>query len=302
MAEKSIESEEKKKTSHAGYVFIIFVLLVALGVLGFVYWQHQQDWNDTYSQMEQERDSLSVKLNGMLVAYDTMRTSNDSLKLQLDGEKTKIQDLLTQMRTKERLYYADMRKYEDEANTLRAIMRDYLRQIDSLNTLSQHLLAENKAVKKDLRTTRQEKQQLEKEKQELSSQVSKGAIIKVRDVEGQGLNARERDTKYARRTHKLKVCFTLNENAIAKPGLRFVYVSITDPNKKLLGNTDGETFKLTTGENTAFSAKREVDYQNQDLDMCVFYDTSNMHLIKGAYSINVYIDGTLSGTGQMVLK
>ncbi len=55
-------------------------------------------------------------------------------------------------------------------------------------------------------------------------------------------------------------------------------------------------------ETMGYSAKREVDYQNADLETCIFFDVKENKLTKGAYTIEVYIDGSLSGTGQFLLK
>jgi hypothetical protein len=296
-----METTEKKSTN-SGYKFIIFVLLIALGGLAYWYVRESTQWEEVNRQIEVERDSISLRLSDMLQSYDNMKTSNDALLLELEGEKAKIKGLLDKMRAKEKLHFADIRNYEKEANTLRSIMRNYLVQIDSLNTLSQKLLAENRVVKQDLQSTREQNQKLVEEKKQLSSQVEKGAVVKVRDVMAEGLNSRDKDTKYASRTRKIKSCFTINENAIAVAGTRFVYLCITDPSKKLLAQADGETFESRDGENIAFSAKREVDYQNQDLETCIYYDTQKAKLTKGVYSMEVYIDGNLSGSGQMSLR
>jgi hypothetical protein len=296
-----METTEKKSTN-SGYKFIIFVLLIALGGLVFWYVREAAQWEDTNRQIEVERDSISLRLDDMLQSYDNMKTSNDALQVELEGEKAKIKGLLDKMRSKETLHFADIRNYEKEANTLRSIMRHYIHQIDSLNTLSQKLLAENRVVKQNLQTTREQNQKLEEEKKQLSSQVEKGAVIKVRDVMAEGLNSRDKDTKYASRTRKLKACFTINENVMTTAGTRFVYLCISDPSKKILSNADGETFESRDGERIAFAAKREVDYQNQDLETCIYYDTQKAKMAKGAYSIEIYIDGYLSGSGQMSLK
>jgi len=180
-------------------------------------------------------------------------------------------------------------------------MRSYIHQIDSLNTLSQQLIAENMEVKKNLQTSRDENKKLAEEKDNLSSQVEKGSMLKVRGVAAEGLNARDKSTRSASSTKKVKVCFTINENSITKPGVRFAYLRIAAPDKSMLVNAEGKSFETRT-EWLLYAAKREVDYQNADLETCIYYDAKDIKLSKGVYRVEVYIDGNLSGTGELLLK
>ena len=49
-----------------------------------------------------------------------------------------------------------------------------------------------------------------------------------------------------------------------------------------------------------YSVMRDVDYNGQDLEVCVFYKDNE--LISGTYNIEVYLDGGVVGTTQLVLK
>jgi len=55
------------------------------------------------------------------------------------------------------------------------------------------------------------------------------------------------------------------------------------------------------GEKVVFSAKREIDYQNKDIDLCIFYDNKG-DLVSGSYDVNVFMDGMLIGTTQFSIK
>jgi predicted nucleic acid-binding Zn-ribbon protein len=290
-----------QKHAHSGYKFIIVVLMLLLAGLAVWYAREAHQWNNVNKEMTAVRDSLSQKLGDMLWEYETMKTDNANIKQELETEKEKIQMLLQKMHTTERVHYAEISKYEREANTLRDIMRSYIRQIDSLNTLSQKLIAENREVKQDLQTSRKENQKLTEEKENLSSQIEKGSVLKVRNVAAEGLNSRDKNTNSASRTKKIKACFTINENTITKPGVREAYLRVTTPDKSLLANHDNGSF-TANAETLVYSAKREVDYQNADLETCIYYDTKDAKLLKGAYTVEVYIDGNLSGKGDFLLK
>lgn len=294
--------QKEKKSSHAGYKLIILVLVIALFGVTFWYIRESRELEEVNMQLSDERNNISEKLGNMLLEYEDLRTNNDAIKQALEAEKTKVMALQQKVLSADRLRISEIRKYEKETNTLRDIMRSYIHQIDSLNTLSQKLLAENKKVKQNLQSSQEENIKLSREKETLSSQIEKGSMLKVRNVEAVGLNSRDKDTYSASRSKKLKACFTINENAIAKAGSRFVYLRIISPGDLLLTNSDSEGTIEVQGEALPYSAKREVDYRNEDLETCVFFDAKNMKLAKGAYTVEVYIDGNLSGSRQLLLK
>ncbi|MDR3188121.1 MAG: DNA replication initiation control protein YabA [Prevotellaceae bacterium] len=299
---ETMEKMEKKKSSHGGYKLAILLLLVALAGVTFWYVRESRELEDLNQQLSDERDNISEKLGNMLLEYEDLKTTNSVIEQELATEKAKIQTLLQKVVSTERLRYAELQKFEKEANTLRDIMRSYIRQIDSLNTLSQQLLAENMEVKQNLQSSQEENMKLSKENENLSSQVEKGSVLKVRGVEAGGLNSRDKDTYSASRSKKLKACFTINENTIATAGIRLVYLRIVAPDGSVLAGSDAED-ALEVGEQPlAYSAKREVDYQNQDLETCIFFDAKDMKLAKGAYMAEIYIDGNLSGTREFLMK
>lgn len=296
--------QKEKKSSYAGYKLVILMLVVALAGLTLWYMREARELEEVTLQLSDERDNISEKLGDMLLEYEDLKTNNNAIKLELEAEKTKIQLLQKKLLSNTKLHYAEIRKYEKEANTLRDIMRSYIHQIDSLNTLSQKLLAENREVRKDLQSSREENVKLSREKESLSSQVEKGAMLKVRNIEAAGLNSRDKETYSAARSKKLKACFTINENAIATAGNRFVYIRIISPNESLLTGSDSNSEEKleVQGNELPYSARREVDYRNVDLETCIFFDAKSTKLAKGAYTVEVYIDGNLSGSSQFLMK
>ena len=50
-----------------------------------------------------------------------------------------------------------------------------------------------------------------------------------------------------------------------------------------------------------YSERREVEYLNEDVDMCIYWD-NNGDLIKGEYTIDVFAEGHQIGSGKTLLK
>ncbi|GHT15242.1 hypothetical protein AGMMS4956_14770 [Bacteroidia bacterium] len=289
---------KKKSTT---YWIVIVLLALLLGGLIVVYVQQRNRFDAIQMQFVAERDSLTAHLRNMQVEYENMRIDNEEIAEELELEKKKIRVLIQKMHTAEQINYNKIRNYEKETNTLRAIMRNYIHQIDSLNTLSQKLLAENKEVKQSLHETRQQNEVLAAEKKVLSQQVEIGSRLIIRNLEGEGLNSRDKSTKQASRTKKIKTCFTINANSIAQAGARFVYVSIVDGNQKVLTKSINQTVEIE-GKEVLYSARREIDFTGEEVETCVYFDAGDDKLLKGKYEIQVFMDGYNAGMVEFLLK
>ena len=179
-------------------------------------------------------------------------------------------------------------------------MRDMVKEIDSLNTVNQQLIAENIKVKQEFTVSQRKVESLSQRTEELSTTVAKGSVVRARDVATEALSRRGRDVSRARNVDKLKTCFIISENTIAKAGKREVYLRILGPDGFILAKSNSDLFDFE-GNKVVFSAKREVDYQNEDVEMCIFYD-NNGELIPGTYETSLYMDGHMIGVGEFKLK
>lgn len=295
-----MEDQSKIKSTSKVMLWVIVGLVLVVVVLGVMYINQINSSNTIQSQLSQEKDSIQSNLQKMASEYKLLKTDNDTINDHLQSERARVEGLLGEIRRVKSVNYEQIKQYQAELGTLRAIMRSYITQIDSLNTLNQALIAENIEVKKSYTTEKVKNQQLSQQNESLSSQVVKGSQVKARGVNALPINARGKEMNRASRVEKVKVCFTLVENSIAKAGIKVVYLRITSPDGFLLAKSEADVFNAG-GENLVYSAKREVDYQNQDVDMCIFYDTRG-ELKPGSYVASIFLEGQQIGTTQFILK
>ncbi|HUW06613.1 MAG TPA: hypothetical protein VMW01_10145 [Williamwhitmania sp.] len=300
MEEQNLQTAQPSQKSSIGYLVIIAALVVICGLLFWKYSAEKKQSEVIQYQLNEEKDSIESNLNNLYSDYKNLESNNDSINNQLAVERGKIQGLLAQMKQEKAINYQKIKDYQKELGTLRSIMKSYIQQIDSLNTMNQALIAENVKVKEESGMTKMANQELSQKNEELSSKVQKGSIIKARDIAATLINKRGKTVTRARRIDKIKVCFTLVENDIAQAGLRDVYVRITGPDKYVLAKSETDLFDYQ-GQKIVFSAKREIDYQNKDVDLCIFYD-NNGDLVSGSYDVNIFTDGMQIGTTQFMIK
>lgn len=295
-----MENSAKSSKAVPVLTFVVVLLLIILAGLTYVYYQQKQNAKETETQLLAEKDSISQNLLNLMTDYKELETDNDSLNQKLQREQQQAKKLYDELQSVKRVSYAKIKEYQKELGTLRSIMKNMLHEIDSLNSLNKQLIAENIKVKEEATTAKQTVKELEQKTEELNTQVAKGSIVKAREIVAMGVSRRGNEVTRARRVEKIRACFTLNENAIAKSGNRNVYMRIVGPDDFVLAKSETDVFDFE-GQKIVFSANREVDYQNKDIEMCIYYD-NNGELLKGTYKVTLYMDGYMIGYSEFTLK
>lgn len=292
------QRQPEKKPSTA---LIVLVVLLALAViiLGYKYFTKSNQLGQTTEEkaiLEDVKSDLEKQLRDMIVEYDSLKTTNDSVNGLLVNEQDKIKNLLRMQATDAE----KIRKYQGELETLRKVMRSYIVQIDSLNTRNQELTAENIQVKEKLTTAETQNVELTKEKEILNTQVQLAKVLSAKNIVVQPLNKSDKSNTKVNKVAKIKVCFTVRENSVAESGTKDIFLRVIRPDEVVLPSGNGETFEFN-GEQVIFSAKRQLEYENKDIDMCIFWD-KNADLIAGNYTAILYAENYEIGSATFTLK
>ncbi|MFI3265563.1 MAG: hypothetical protein R3Y15_00235 [Rikenellaceae bacterium] len=274
-------------------VAVLAIVLVAITVVYF------SQVKQIRSEFAIERDTLTNQINNLLIDYDNLTTENDSISRNLLTEREKADSLLTQLKNERSLSYSKMQRYEKELGTLRTVMRNYVHQIDSLNQLNQKLSQENVTIRKQVSTERLRADKAEELTQELNNKLKIGSVVRARDIELVALTSRDKEVDRASRAARLRADFVLSSNDLTEPGAREVYVRITAPDGFVLANSSGAMLDFE-GSMITYTANREVDYQNKDLSVSIFY--TGAEFSAGKYKINIYMDGRMIGENEFALK
>src|SRR5665648_406633 len=124
-------SPQKQGTKKSAPVSMIATTIIMAGALLFLvimYFDKKNKMVEMETLLTYEKDSLANELRLMAVAYDTLKTNNDSLNAGLEKEKNRIVQLLSIHASNIQL----IKKYKSEITTMREIMKSYIVQIDSL--------------------------------------------------------------------------------------------------------------------------------------------------------------------------
>ena len=96
----------------------------------------------------------------------------------------------------------------------------------------------------------------------------------------------------------IKTCFSIIENKLAQGTKKSI--RILDSEGTLLNAPTPLTIINQQKEELKMSSKRTINYQNQDTDLCIFYEIENS-IPAGNYSVEVYA-GFLIGETSIALR
>lgn len=283
------------RKSLRGYKIVICILAVILAALSVLYYNINRQQQRDYEMLAIERDSIQSDLGHLIDEYDNLRYQNDTITASLE----RANEMMEQLKRERRLNYAKIKEYEKEVGTLRSVMKTYLRQIDSLNSLNTKLIAENVSYRKEISSANLRAEMAEEKATELDNKIKQGSILRARDIALVPLNKNGKPVTRVKTAVTLRTDFTLAANDLTDAGHREIYVRIISPDGYVLSTEATPVFRYEGGT-LNYSASREVDYQNEDVDVSIFYNGSGF--TAGTYKIELYTDGYLVGSASLALR
>ncbi|MBQ9194357.1 MAG: hypothetical protein IJ753_06500 [Bacteroidales bacterium] len=295
-----IEREERERKEKKGPRTIMTVLAIVAGVLALVLGYLLYQRNTLVKELEVEKADLAQQMVQLQSDFSNLSSDYEMINHQLDTSREQVAMLIDKLSKTEATNRAKIRQYEKELGTLRAIMKGYIVQIDSLNTLNKKLTADAAAARREAAESRRVSEELTQQVENLSEQVNAGKVLKARAI---ALNAHYSNDKVGDRHSRVRYMvanLTLLENNIADKGPVRIYARVKDPEGVLLLN--GESVEFTVnGLTLQATASREVDYEGQEVDMSIYINDTG-EFVKGIYTLEVYSDKSLLGRAECLLR
>lgn len=297
MERRERESQFAREKKLKRTMWILVVVAVALvAVLGYVWSQK----SSLISELEDEKRDLTEQMESLQNDYATLSSDYDSINSQLDTSRAEVADLLERIKKTNATNRAKMRQYEKELGTLRSIMRNYIVQIDSLNTLNHKLTAEAAAARREAAASKAESAQLSQQVENLTGQVAAGSVIKARGLHIAAYNSSDKVTDRSSRTVRLLTSLSLVENDLAPKGPVRVFIRVKDPDGIILTNSNRSSFTFN-GETMVASASRRVDYEGSEVDLSIYLNDIPEYR-KGVYTVEAYTEQSFLGKSELMLR
>lgn len=291
--ESQLAREKKLKRT----MWILIVVAVALVAVLVYVWSQK---SSLISELEDEKRDLTEQMESLQNDYATLSSDYDNINSQLDTSRAEVADLLERIKKTNATNRAKMRQYEKELGTLRSIMRNYIVQIDSLNSLNHKLTAEAAAARREAAASKAESAQLSQQVENLAGQVAAGSVIKARGLHIAAYNSSDKVTDRSSRTVRLLTSLSLVENDLAPKGPVRVFIRVKDPDGIILTNSNRSSFTFN-GETMVASASRRVDYEGSEVDLSIYLNDIPEYR-KGVYTVEAYTEQSFLGKSELMLR
>lgn len=303
------DEKEKSRKRGGAILWSIISLLVISNVLTIWLWKTTKNEVITErvvtEQVMVERDNVTNDLLLLQKDYETIQAKDAAMQLEIDAKKERIAELIQEAAKHKGDAYV-IAQLKKETETLRAIMKGFVRTIDSLNTLNINLVAEKKTVLKQLGVEKDKQTTLIKEKDELKSTIAKGSVLTCFNISAKAVSykrggKKESETTKARKAEKIKVSFSLGENKIAKAGEKTVYIRIMTPDGKEMAKNYDDNYKFTFDKSSGyFAGKETLNYANVEISGVTYCEGMD-EFVPGNYIIEVSCDGVVIGSTSLKL-
>ena len=276
-------------------IIIIVLLIIIIGGVSFFAFRQVQENKEMTELFALEKEEMENEYTTFATQYDELQVqiNNDSLRQKLESEKLKTQRLLEELRQVKTSNAAEITRLKKELKTVRAVMRTYVIQIDSLNRLNEALTTENKEVKKKYSEATRQINTLATEKKNLNEKVTLAAQLDATNFIIEPKNKKGKVINKVKNVKKIAVTFTIVKNITAKTGERTLYIRLTNPNNEVLSKSDSDTFTYENRQ-LGYSIKKYIEYTGEEQTVTVYWDVEEF-LPAGTDQAYVFADGTMIG-------
>lgn len=288
--------EKNKKL--VGAVIILIIIVAGVSFLAVNEYRKNKEMTEVFAVEKQEMEN---EYSTFAAQYDELQIqiNNDSLREKLESEKLKTQRLLEELRQVKTTNAAEILRLKKELKTVRAVLRTYVIQIDSLNRLNAALMEENREVKSKYSAATAQISTLAEEKKSLNEKVTLASQLDATNISVLPMNKRGRKARKVKDVKKIAISFTIVKNITAKTGNKTLYVRIAKPDNEILskGNT---TFAYEDKEIT-YSIKKYIEYTGEEQSVTVYWNVEEF-LPSGTYNVYIFADGNMIGQNSFTLK
>lgn len=283
-------------------IVILFLVLLIGGLCYYIFHQNTQ-MDELVEMMEIEKSELQEEYENLAIEFDGyshMDIQNDSLQELLGREQQRVQDLLEELRITKVTNARRIAELKKELATVRAVMRDYIRQVDSLNATNARLTEENIQVREENKQVRDKNTQLATLNTQLSETVTRAAMLELTECTCIMLNKNDRKTRIVSTAEKLQFDYTIDKNITCTPGMKDLYVRVIDPKGAIL-NTDSTKVFAFENLDIPYSITQQIEYSGE-LYKGVAYLPLQSEIERGFYTIDFFCDGNLIGSFPLQIR
>lgn len=285
-------------------IIVLSVISVIFLITGGYLWialRNSEAYNvEIQELMALEKEEMLNDLTSAQIQYDELmvRINNDSLRIKLEREQVRTQQLLEELEHIKSTSATEITRLKKELKTVRAVLKNYVIQIDSLNRENETLKKENATVRNKYKEASKKISNLAEEKQALSEKVTLASQLDATNVNITLLRKNGKATKNIKQAKQIEITFTITKNITAESGEKIAYVRIMQPDQEVLTKSSSDTF-VYENRNIGYSMSRRFEYTGESHEMTLYWNIEET-LKEGEYNAYIFVDGNMIGSGKAI--
>lgn len=284
---------------------IAIALFVGLGVFSTSLYKEKVE---NEKVLVDEKTKVLNELNQMAVQYDVAMRENKVVNQNLVEAKARIESLIDSLKVSE-TNVKSLWKFKKKYLALQKEMDFILTENDKLKVENQLLATTLDSTKVDFELKLAERttftDSLLVQNTALVDIVEGAAVLSANSMNVTGViersSGKQIPTERARRSDKIRICFTVAKNKLVQAGDKELFVQVIDPKNNILGVNE----QITFGEEVLnYSLISKFNYENQSLPICEYLAKKNddVDFEKGTYKVNVFNGKELVTSSQFTMK
>ncbi len=283
-------------------VILSIAVLLLLGTAYYTYSLYNESV-DTKNQLTAEKELVINDLNDMTAKFDAAIGENEVANKKLVEARGRIVGLMDSLKVSDNSVRS-LWRYKKKFLTLQTEMDVVLAENDSLKVENVLLASSLDSTKTQLEERVMFSDSLLVQNTELADIVENAAVLTTTNLEGYAVIVRSSGklipTERARRSDKLRVCYTVAKNTLVDAGDKEFFVQVLDPMSNVLGLNEQVQFDNVV---LNYSLISKFNYESRNLDICEFIEARGADkFATGRYIVNVFDQKALVSTTEFELK
>ena len=293
--------ESSNNNKGTGLKIGIGILLVLFLGTAFYTSKLYNEKKENEATLIKEKQQVMNDLSTMAKQYDIAIGENEVANQDLVEARNRIQGLMDSLKIS-----------QNSVNSLWSYKKKYLalqEEMDVLLTENDRLKIENSLLATSLDSTNVKLAErtvftdsLLVQNTELANVVENAAVLQTVNVKSFGViertSGKQIPTERARRSDKIKICYTVAKNTLVGAGDKELYVQVIDPKNNVLGANE----QIQLGHEVLnYSLVSKFNYENKSIDICEFV-SPNGEFSEGNYTVNVFNEKELVSTTKFNLQ
>lgn len=294
---------EGSQKSNTGFKVGLAILAVLFLGTAFYTSKLYSEKKENEALLVSEKQQVMNDLNNLAKDYDEAIAESEVKNNEIIAARDRIQGLMDSLKVSQNSV-GSLWRYKKKYLALQEEMDVLLTENDRLKVENEYLATSLDSTNVQLAERTMFTDSLLVQNTELAGVVRDAAALQTVGLVGLGVIERSSGklipTERARRSDKIKVCFTVAKNMLTEAGDKELYVQVIDPLNNVLGSNDQIEFE---DQVLNYSLISRFNYENRNLNICEYInELEDSKFEKGRYIINVFSDKALISSSEFSLK